>query len=71
MVIPAYLERMLNEQNDLEDKITKGRAAVNNMALPITDEERALLSKQMSHYEQALAILIIRIDLAKKKEGVR
>lgn len=64
-----YIVRMIEDQRYLEDKITKGRRAVNDESIDMTEYERLLLSKQMSFYEQASATLILRIKIAKEKEG--
>lgn len=62
-----YVERMIQEQKDLEGKIRKAKEAVNNNPFGMTEEEKNYLETQTVYMEQYLDILKKRIDLAKNK----
>lgn len=65
--MPKYVERMIQEQKDLEGKIKKGKEAVNSNPFGMTVEEKNYLETQIGYMEQYLDVLKKRIDIAKNK----
>lgn len=64
-----YIIRMIEELEDLQDKVTKGEAALKENKFPLTEEEHDLLFEQMEYYKIVINILERRIEIAKTKEG--
>lgn len=62
-----YVERMIQEQKDLEGKIKKAKEVVTKNPFGMTIEERNYLETQIGYMEQYLDVLKRRIDIAKIK----
>ena len=57
-----YLERMVNEKEDLEGKIKRAKKAIENPPYGMDKTQSALLVKQVKAMEEHLACLTERIE---------
>ena len=57
-----YLERMVNEKEDLECKIKRAKKAIENPPYGMDKTQSALLVKQVKAMEEYLAYLTERIE---------
>lgn len=57
-----YLERMVNEKEDLEGKIKRAKKAIENPPYGMDKTQTTLLVKQVKAMEECLACLTERIE---------
>lgn len=61
-----YIKKMITEKEDLEGRIKKAKAALNNADIKLNEKQKELLSNQIDAMKNYLHFLNVRIEYETK-----